>query len=93
MRQIAGVFAELEKTRLVSKLRVARERKRLATGKCEGRKSHVEARPETVAIAKRLYRRNPKSGQRRSLRTISAEVDRRRAPEREGPPVSPGWAV
>ncbi len=74
MRQIAGVFAELEKTRLVSKLRVARERKRHAEGKCEGRKSHAEARPDAVAIAKRLYRRNPKSGQRRSLRTISAEL-------------------
>src|SRR3954464_1683516 len=42
MRQIAGVFAELEKARLVSKLRSARERKRLEVGKCEGRKSHAE---------------------------------------------------
>ena len=40
MRQIAGAFAEYEKARLVSKLRHARERKKEATGKCEGRKSH-----------------------------------------------------
>jgi DNA invertase Pin-like site-specific DNA recombinase len=36
MRQIAGSFAQYEKTRLVAKLRAARERKRQAVGKCEG---------------------------------------------------------
>jgi methionine synthase II (cobalamin-independent) len=35
MRQIAGSFAEYEKVRLVSKLKVARERRRAAVGKCE----------------------------------------------------------
>ena len=45
MRQIAGAFAQLEKARLVGKLAAARKRKREATGKCEGRKSHTEARP------------------------------------------------
>jgi hypothetical protein len=38
MRQIARVFAELEKTRLVLELRAARERKRKKEGKCEGRR-------------------------------------------------------
>ena len=52
MRQIAGSFAEYEKARLVAKLKAARERKRLATGKCEGRKSHAEINPEMVRIAK-----------------------------------------
>ena len=43
MRQIAGVFSQLEKTRLVKKLRGARQRKRQATGKkVEGRKSLAE---------------------------------------------------
>ena len=36
MRQIAGSFAQYEKTRLVTKLRSARERLREANGKCEG---------------------------------------------------------
>ena len=49
MRQIAGAFAEYEKARLVHKLRHARERKRQEGGKCEGRKSHRELRPEVVA--------------------------------------------
>lgn len=74
MRQIAGVFAELEKHRLVAKLKAARDRKRRDSGKCEGRKSHAEARPESVALAKRLHRKNPKTGERRSLRAISAAL-------------------
>jgi DNA invertase Pin-like site-specific DNA recombinase len=37
MRQIVGVFAELEKSRLVAKLRAARQRKRERAVKGEGR--------------------------------------------------------
>ena len=73
MRQIMGVFSQLEKTRLVKKLKAARDRKR-ANGKVEGRKSHLEARPEVVAEAKRLHRASPKTGERRSLRKIAAEL-------------------
>ena len=40
--QIQSVFSELEKSRLVSKLRRAREAKKEATGKCEGRKAYGE---------------------------------------------------
>ena len=70
MRQIAGSFAEYEKARLVAKLKAARERKRLTTGKCEGRKSHAEINPEMVQIAKGLRRR--KRGN--SLRAIAADL-------------------
>src|SRR3974377_829178 len=70
MRQIAGSFAEYEKARLVAKLKAARERKRLASGKCEGRKSHAEINPEMVHIAKGLRRR--KRGN--SLRAIAADL-------------------
>jgi DNA invertase Pin-like site-specific DNA recombinase len=51
MRQIAGAFAELEKARLVAKLRGARERKRAKLGKCEGRKSLAERNPELIKAA------------------------------------------
>jgi DNA invertase Pin-like site-specific DNA recombinase len=74
MRQIAGAFAEYEKARLVAKLRHARDRKRQDEGKCEGRKSHAELRPEVVAEAKRLHRASPNPGERRSLRKIAAEL-------------------
>ena len=57
--QIQGVFAELEKSLLVKKLRAARERKRDKTGKCEGRKSYREIAPEIIDEMRRL-RRKPK---------------------------------
>ena len=73
MRQIAGAFHEYEKARLVAKLKAARERKRAANGKCEGRKSWAEINPELVREAKRLRRRSPK-GHQRSLRDVAAEL-------------------
>jgi hypothetical protein len=42
--------------------------------KVEGRKSHAEERPATVALAKRLHRLNPKTGQRQSLREIATAL-------------------
>ena len=54
----------------VAKLKVARQRKREATGKCEGRKSHAEINPEMVQIAKGLRRR--KRGN--SLRAIATDL-------------------
>jgi DNA invertase Pin-like site-specific DNA recombinase len=71
MRQIAGAFAEYEKVRLVAKLRVARNRVRAERGRCEGRKPVAG---ETIAAARRLARRSPKTGKKRSLRAISAEL-------------------
>jgi DNA invertase Pin-like site-specific DNA recombinase len=82
MRQIAGSFAQFEKTRLVTKLRGARERVREANGKCEGRKSYAESAPELVLAAKRLHRRSPK-GHRRSLREIANELAAMRLQEQE----------
>jgi DNA invertase Pin-like site-specific DNA recombinase len=70
MRQIAGSFSQFEKARLVSKLRVARERKRKLTGKCEGRKGLVELRPEVAALARELKAQRP----RLSLRKLAAEL-------------------
>jgi Site-specific recombinases, DNA invertase Pin homologs len=74
MRQIAGAFSQYEKAKLVLKLRVARDRVRADQGRCEGRKSHLELHPEIVREAKRLSRRNPKTGKVRSLREISTEL-------------------
>ena len=76
MRQIAGSFAQYEKTRLVRKLRDARERKKAETGKCGGRKSYAEARPEMVALARQL--RQPDPNRRPvSLRKVAAQLAER----------------
>ena len=61
------MISEFEKASHVAKLRGARERKKRATSKCEGRKSVAERRPGVVALARKL-----RSG--RTLRAISAEL-------------------
>jgi DNA invertase Pin-like site-specific DNA recombinase len=74
IRQILGAVSEFDKAMVVAKLKGARERKRVITGKkVEGRKSHAEQNPELVALVRQLRRRRPKGGQR-SLREISAEL-------------------
>ena len=72
MRQVAGAFAEYEKARLVLKLRGARDRRSAALGhRIEGRKGYAETNPGLVREARRLARRNPKTGKTRSLREIA----------------------
>jgi DNA invertase Pin-like site-specific DNA recombinase len=74
IRQILGAVSEFDKAMVVAKLKGARERKRVITGKkVEGRKSHAELKPEVVALVRQLHRKRPKGGQR-SLREISAEL-------------------
>src|SRR3954470_559703 len=73
VRQILGAVAQFEKAGLVRKLRHARERLREETGRCEGRKPVPEA---VVREARRLARKNPRTGEVRSLRQIAAELAR-----------------
>ena len=51
MRQMLGVFAELDRKTIVIKLRAARNRKKAQTGRCEGRKpfGHYTGESETLA--------------------------------------------
>jgi len=86
MRQIAGAFARLEKARLGSELKHARDRKHQEAGWCEGRKIRMERAQkakdgstvakleEALGMAKRLRRANPVTGRRRSLRKIEEEL-------------------
>jgi DNA invertase Pin-like site-specific DNA recombinase len=74
IRQVLGAVSQFEKAGLVAKLRGARERRRREHGKCEERKSHAEARPNVVKLAKRLRRASPKTGERMSLRKIAAAL-------------------
>ena len=68
VRQVLGAIAQFEKTSLVAKLKAARDRKKAVTGKCGGRRSYAEAKPDTVALARKLRER------RMSLRKIAAEL-------------------
>jgi hypothetical protein len=76
MRQIVGSFAQYEKTRLVTKLRGARERIR-----------ETERDPALVLAAKRLHRRSLK-GHRRSLRDIARELRGMGNSNKQGAPYS-----
>ena len=83
VRQVLGAISQFEKTSLVAKLKAARDRKRAAGGRAEGRKSHQEKRPEVVVLAKQLYRR------RLSLRGIAAELSKLGHTSKNGKPFSP----
>ena len=75
VRQILGAVAEFEKASLVLKLRGARDRRSAVLGRrIEGRKGYAETRPELVREARRLHRRSPVTGKRRSLRAIAVEL-------------------
>ncbi|WP_246755238.1 recombinase family protein [Rhizobium lusitanum] len=88
MRQIAGAFARLEKARLVTKLKKARDNKRKSGLKVEGRKSHAELKPDVIEVARRLHRKDRK-GERRSYREIAAELAQRGHLSAKGTPFSP----
>jgi DNA invertase Pin-like site-specific DNA recombinase len=101
MRQVMGIFAQLERTRLVKKLKAARERKRANGERVEGRKSRIERLlakndtagakryAEAVALAKRLHRASPKTGERHSLRAISVKLAKAGHLNEKGRPFNP----
>jgi DNA invertase Pin-like site-specific DNA recombinase len=68
IRQILGAVAQFDKALTVAKLRGARERKKTATGKCEGRLSWAQMNPEMVKVARELR----KTGM--SLNGVRAEL-------------------
>jgi len=72
--QIQGIFAELEKSLLVKKLRKARERNREQQGKCEGRKSYAELKPEILGEMMAL-RRKPRKGKRLTYQEIAQRLN------------------
>lgn len=82
--QIQSVFCELEKSRLVSKLRRARDAKKEATGKCEGRKAFGEKEGEGEVIELMRSLRRKRNGIRMSFATIAKELNERKVPTRTG---------
>lgn len=86
---IQGVFAQVEKKRLVVKLRKAREDTRRETGRCEGRKpfGYYEGEAETVQLIRRLRRKPRGKGKRRmSYAAIADALNSRAVSTRTGAP-------
>ena len=86
--QIQGVFSELEKSRLVGKLRQSREAMKATNGKCEGRKFFGEVDPEEQATLKLMksLRRKRKGQKQLSYAKIAKELNSQGIPTRTGAP-------
>jgi DNA invertase Pin-like site-specific DNA recombinase len=87
MVQVQGVFAELDKSLLVRKLRNAREKKRSEDGRCEGRKpfGFYPGESETLERIKVLYRKKP--GEKRlGFYQIATILNKEGRPTRKGTP-------
>lgn len=89
VRQILGAVSQFEKAMLVARLKGARDRKRAAKGKCGGRKSHAEAHPDVVKLARGLRWANKRMRETRTLREISAELAKAGHLARSGKPYGP----
>ena len=89
MIQVQGVFAELDKSMLVAKLRKSREAKKAKTGRCEGRKPYGYY-PGEAEIVKRIkqLRRKPHGERRKGYRTIAKQLNKEGIPTRSGVPWS-----
>jgi len=82
--QIQSVFSELEKSRLVSKLRRARQKKKEATGKCEGRKAFGEKPGEKEICERMRSLRRMRNGKRLSFARIAETLNEQCVPTRTG---------
>jgi hypothetical protein len=88
VRQVLGAIAQFEKASLVAKLKAARDRKRVSTGKVEGRKSHAERDPGLVALTRQLAAPPPGYARRPSLRKVAGELAARGYVTSSGKPYS-----
>jgi site-specific DNA recombinase len=87
MVQIQSVFAELDKTLLVRKLKRGRDAKREASGRCEGRKpfGHYDGERESLDRIRQL-RRKPRNGDRLSFGAVATALNNAAIRSRSGKP-------
>jgi DNA invertase Pin-like site-specific DNA recombinase len=69
--RLSGAFAQYEKSRLIAKLKAARDRKAAAGGHAHGRYGYLREKPEALAAARELR------AQGLSLRAISSALAER----------------
>mgnify|MGYP002214269268 FL=1 len=91
IRQILGAVSEFEKNVIVLKLRAARERKRRAGERCEGRKPFGSSPSEqkTLDVMRKLARK-PKGGSRLSFGAIADRLNQEGHSTRSGKPWKRG---
>jgi DNA invertase Pin-like site-specific DNA recombinase len=91
VRQILSVVSQFEKTSIVAKLRKARARKRIETGRCEGVKPFgtLPGEDEAVARMKALRRKPIGKAKRMSYAKIADALNEEGIPSRSGRPWGP----
>jgi DNA invertase Pin-like site-specific DNA recombinase len=83
--QIQAVFSQLEKKSLVRKLRVARERKKLETGRCEGQKPYGTKPGEAGVLTRLLELREEGRTIREVVERLNADPQTRNATRNQRP--------
>ena len=71
VRSLLGAVSSFERATVVARLKSGRERKKMLTGKGQGRKSLTEIFPDLGVKAKRLRRKSPKTGKRLSYDKVA----------------------
>lgn len=91
IRQVLGAVSQFEKSVVVLKLRAARERMRLRTGRCEGRRpfGHYPHEQPTIELIHTL-RRKPRGASRLSYADVAKRLNASGVSTRTGVPWSAG---
>ncbi len=76
IRQVLGAVSEFEKSALVAKLRAARGRKKMESGRCEGPAPFGSLPEEEAVLADLLRLARKRNGKRPSCAAIAREMDR-----------------
>ena len=89
IRQVLNAVAQFDKAVTVTKLKMARERVRLETGRCEGVKPYGTL-PNEGAVVQRIKQlcRKPQGRERPSLSRIAEALNNENQPTRSGKPWS-----
>jgi DNA invertase Pin-like site-specific DNA recombinase len=82
VRQILGAVSEFDRASIALKLRATRAKKRMETGRCEGRKpyGHRDGEAEGLALIQSLAK------SKASLQAIANELNQKGIPTRKGNP-------
>ena len=88
IRQVLGAVAEFERDVLVAKLRVARDRKRKAEGRCEGDKPFGEQAGEAESLEQLKKLARKRGGKRPSTADIATAANEAGLRTRRGGPWS-----
>ena len=89
--QIQGIFAELDKSLLVKKLRKARDKVRAEKGRCEGQLPYGSTPEETEILKRVRYMRRKTKGQMkpRTLQNIASQLNSEGVTTRQGKEWNP----